>query len=209
MKKFTRHTGVVAPINIDNVDTDQMIPSREMKHVSREGLGDGLFASWRYEYDGGQVVGDRPEFVLNRPEYAGASIILGGKNWGCGSSREHAVWALNDFGIRVVIAESFGRIFHGNCARNGLLAIELPERHIAVIEDLVQMSPQSNRILVDLEKSEIRTPTNDVFKFEVPAFDRRMLLNGLDFIEYTLQHNDAIEAFTESDRKTRPWAYLP
>ncbi len=208
MKKFVQHSGVVAPMIIDNVDTDQIIPSREMKRVSRHGLGDGLFAGWRYNYDDMEKVGLRKKFVLNQPEFFGASIILGGKNWGCGSSREHAVWALFDYGIRVIIAESFGRIFHRNCARNGLLAIELPEEQIALLEKQVLESPQASRVLVDLEKGEIHSPRGSVFEFSIWESDRHMLLNGLDYIEFTLQHEDAIEAFAESDREARGWAYL-
>ncbi len=208
MKKFVQHVGVAAPMIIDNVDTDQIIPSREMKRVSRHGLGDGLFAGWRYNYDDMEKVGLRKNFVLNQPEFFGASIILGGKNWGCGSSREHAVWALYDYGIRVIIAESFGRIFHRNCARNGLLAIELPEEQIALLEKQVLESPQSSRVLVDLEKGEIRSPRGNVYDFGIWESDRHMLLNGLDYIEFTLQHEDAIEAYALSDKRDRAWAYL-
>ncbi|MEO0577031.1 MAG: 3-isopropylmalate dehydratase small subunit, partial [Pseudomonadota bacterium] len=125
MNPFTTHSGIVAPILIDNVDTDQIIPSREMKRVSKLGLGEGLFAGWRYTYEDGEKTGLTDDFILNSPAYHGTSILLGGRNFGCGSSREHAVWALADFGIRVVIAASFGKIFHRNCARNGVLAIEL------------------------------------------------------------------------------------
>jgi len=208
VKKFIQHMGVVAPMVIDNVDTDQIIPSREMKRVSRHGLGDGLFAGWRYKYDDMKKVGLRKNFVLNKPEFFATSIILGGKNWGCGSSREHAVWALYDYGIRVIIAESFGRIFRRNCARNGLLAIELTQEQIATLERQVSESPQSSRVLVDLAKGEVHAPCGAVFEFSVWESDRNMLLNGLDYIEYTLQHEDAIEAFKHRDRQARPWAYL-
>lgn len=208
MKKFIQHMGVVAPMIVDNVDTDQIIPSREMKRVSRHGLGDGLFAGWRYNYDDMKKVGLRKNFVLNKPEFFATSIILGGKNWGCGSSREHAVWALYDYGIRVIIAESFGRIFLRNCARNGLLAIELPQDQIAVLEKQVSELPQSSRILVDLDKGEIHAPRGDVFTFSIWESDRIMLLNGLDYIEYTLQHEDAIDSYAVKDRAARPWAYL-
>jgi len=208
MKKFTQHMGVVAPIIVDNVDTDQIIPSREMKRVSRHGLGDGLFAGWRYNYEGMQKVGLRKNFVLNRPEHFGASIILGGKNWGCGSSREHAVWALYDYGIRVIIAESFGRIFYRNCARNGLLAIELPAEHIETLDTETRDSPQSSRVLIDLAKGEIHSPQGNVFGFSIPASDCNMLLNGLDYIEFTLQYADAIDMYAVRDKSARAWAYL-
>lgn len=193
---------------VDNVDTDQIIPSREMKRVSRYGLGEGLFAGWRYNYDDMIKVGLRKNFVLNKPEYFGASIILGGKNWGCGSSREHAVWALYDYGIRAVIAESFGRIFHRNCARNGLLAVELPADQIDALAESTKTAPQSSRVLIDLIKCEIHSPRGDVFGFSIPESDRHMLLNGLDYIEFTMQYEDDIDAFVEQDHKTRGWAYL-
>ena len=208
MRAFKQHMGVVAPMIVDNVDTDQIIPSREMKRVSRYGLGEGLFAGWRYNYDDMIKVGLRKNFVLNKPEYFGASIILGGKNWGCGSSREHAVWALYDYGIRAVIAESFGRIFHRNCARNGLLAIELPAEQIDVLADSTKTAPQSSRVLIDLIKCEIHSPRGDVFEFSIPESDRHMLLNGLDYIEFTMQYENDIDSFVAKDREARDWAYL-
>lgn len=209
MKPFKQHTGVVAPIVVDNVDTDQIIPSREMTRVSRLGLGVGLFAGWRYQYDDMRKVGLRKNFVLNKPEFAGASIILGGKNWGCGSSREHAVWALADYGIRVIIAPSYGRIFQRNCARNGLLAVELSAEQIDVLVATTARSPQTSQVTVDLVKGELHTPGDEIFSFAIPESDRKMLLNGLDYIEFTLQYEEAIERFGESDRTARPWAYLP
>lgn len=208
MRAFRQHMGVVAPILVDNVDTDQIIPSREMKRVSRYGLGEGLFAGWRYNYDDMIKVGLRKNFVLNKPEYFGSSIILGGQNWGCGSSREHAVWALYDYGIRAVIAESFGRIFHRNCARNGLLAVELPAEQIEALADATRTAPQSSRVLIDLIKCEIHSPRGDVYNFSIPESDRHMLLNGLDYIEFTMQYEDSIDAFVAADRKSRDWAYL-
>jgi 3-isopropylmalate/(R)-2-methylmalate dehydratase small subunit len=208
MKPFTKHTGIVAPIIQDNVDTDQIIPSREMKRVSKHGLGEGLFAGWRYQYDDMEKIGLIDEFVLNQPAYKSASIILGGKNWGCGSSREHAVWALLDYGIRVVIAESFGRIFYRNCARNGLLAIELPPRQIELLATQTSEDPQSDQLTIDLEKNSIDSPRGDTFEFHMPASDRNMLINGLDYIEYTLQHEDKISKFIQNDKIARPWAYL-
>jgi 3-isopropylmalate/(R)-2-methylmalate dehydratase small subunit len=208
VKPILQHMGVVAPIIIDNVDTDQIIPSREMKRVSKRGLGAGLFAGWRYLYDDMRKVGLQNDFILNQPELFGTSILLGGKNWGCGSSREHAVWALYDYGIRAVIAESFGRIFQGNCARNGLLAIELTAEQIELLAESTKMSPQSSRVLIDLVKGEIHAPRGDIFKFDMPESDREMLLKGLDHIEYTLNHREEIEAFEKQDRVDRAWAYL-
>lgn len=208
MKPFVQHMGVVAPILVDNVDTDQIIPSREMKRVSKSGLGGGLFAGWRYEYDGMRKIGLRKNFVLNNPEHFGASIILGGKNFGCGSSREHAVWALSDYGIRAIIAESFGRIFRNNCARNGLLAIDLPAEDISLLYRQTIVAPQSNRILIDLALCQLQAPQGETFDFVVAESDRAMLLDGLDHIEYTLQFAVDIERFTEVDRYSRPWAHL-
>ena len=208
MDPFTRHEGVAAPMLLDNIDTDQIIPSREMNRVSKKGLGAGLFAGWRYEYEDGRKVGEREDFVLNRAAYAGASILLAGENFGCGSSREHAVWALCDFGIRVIIAAGYGRIFHRNCARNGLLAIELPVLEVRAIAALAAESPQARRLRVDLEANEIHAADGTVFGFRVPEPDRQMLLRGLDYIDYTRQYGAAIDAFVERDRAARPWAYL-
>ena len=208
MKAFTRLDGVVAPILLDNVDTDQIIPSREMKRVSKEGLGDGLFAGWRYHYDGDARIGLKDDFVLNQPAYRGASILLGGRNFGCGSSREHAVWALKDFGIRVVLAQSFGRIFRANCARNGILAVRLSGEHIDAIRAATEAEPQDATIVVDLERRLIALPDGQEIAFDIDAFDRGMLLEGLDYIDYTLQHAGDIDDYEERDRLSRPWAYL-
>lgn len=201
MKPFTTHTGVAAPLIIDNVDTDQIIPSREMKRVSKLGLGDGLFAGWRYDYEDGERTGENESFVLNEPRYRDASILLSGKNFGCGSSREHAVWALLDFGIRVVIAESFGRIFRNNCARNGLLTIELSASDIERIR-------AEERVIVDLVTQRVELPIGGIVPFSVDSGDREMLLNGQDYIEFALQYADEIDDFVAHDRQKRPWAYL-
>jgi len=208
MKAFIRHDGVVAPILLDNVDTDQIIPSREMKRVSKEGLGGGLFAGWRYHFDGDAKVGLKDDFVLNQPAYRGASILLGGRNFGCGSSREHAVWALKDFGIRAVLAQSFGRIFRANCARNGILAVRLSGEHIDAIRAATESDPQDATIVVDLERTLIVLPHGQEIAFDIDAFDRGMLLQGLDYIDYTLQYAGDIDRFEERDRLNRPWAYL-
>ena len=207
MKAFRQLEGIVAPMPIDNVDTDQIIPSREMKRVSKTGLGQGLFAGWRYTYDGGKKTGDNPDFVLNRPEYRAADILLSGKNFGCGSSREHAVWALKDYGFRVLIAESFGRIFRNNCARNGLLAIALPAETIAALEAQTRIDPEARRVLVDLEANVLRGPDGSTFAFAIAESDRHMLLNGLDYIDFTLRFEADIDRFVEADRLARPWAH--
>lgn len=208
MKAFTQHTGVVAPMIMDNVDTDQIIPSREMKRVSKLGLGEGLFAGWRYQYDGLEKTALIDEFVLNQSKYLNTSIILGGKNWGCGSSREHAVWALSDYGIRVIIAESFGRIFHINCARNGLLAIELTAESIQEIARQLASDPQKSQLTVDLEQSSIEMPSKKVFHFVVSEADQNMLINGLDYIEFTMRHEHKISQFVERDQHKRSWAHM-
>lgn len=200
--------GVCAPIYVDNVDTDQIIPSREMKRVSKQGLGKGLFAGWRYIHDGQSVIGLNNDFVLNKTDFFGTSIILAGKNFGCGSSREHAVWALKDFGIKIVIAESFGRIFRINCARNGLLAVELPANDIEILREQTLEAPQSRRVLVDLTRNEVHAPGGDIFSFVLDASDRYMLLNGVDYIDFTLQYAADIDRFVEADREKRGWAYL-
>lgn len=208
MEPFRQLEGIAAPMVIDNVDTDQIIPSREMKRVSKTGLGQGLFAGWRYTYDGSKKTGDNSNFVLNRAEYQNASILLSGRNFGCGSSREHAVWALKDYGFRVVIAESFGRIFRSNCGRNGLLAIVLPVAAIAALEEQTRIDPQNRRVLVDLEARELCGPDGSTFTFDIPESDRHMLLNGLDYIDFTLGFEADIDRFVAADRDARPWAHL-
>lgn len=202
MKPFTTHTGVAAPLLIDNVDTDQIIPSREMKRVSKLGLGGGLFAGWRYE--GGDKALENPDFVLNQDAYRNATILLSAQNFGCGSSREHAVWALADYGIRAVIAESFGRIFRNNCARNRLLAIDLGASDIERISAIAGDSPVS----INLQLEQILLPDGSALPFSIEAGDRDMLLKGLDYIDFALQFEDDTSRFTEADRNTRSWAYL-
>ena len=208
MSGFMVHRGICAPIREDNVDTDQIIPSREMKRVSKKGLGDGLFAGWRYRYDGGKRTGPNDAFVLNQPAYANATILLGGQNFGCGSSREHAVWALADFGIRVILAESYGRIFRNNCARNRLLAVTLTADELDIIETATGADPQLCLLEVDLERKTLTLPNGDVIAFDLPEFDRTMLLKGLDHIDFTLQYADDIERFVTGDRRARGWAYF-
>ncbi|MEM7281149.1 MAG: 3-isopropylmalate dehydratase small subunit [Pseudomonadota bacterium] len=208
MKPFEQHIGVCADIPINNVDTDQIIPSREMNRVSKQGLGEGLFAGWRYLYEGTEKVGENSEFVLNKPAFANTSILLSAQNFGCGSSREHAVWALRDFGIRVIIAESFGRIFKNNCARNGILAIPLAPESIRHLREQTQHDPQTCLLSVDLAQLTITTPDGNPLSFDMPTFDREMLLKGLDYIDYTLQFESDIESFIKEDSNSRPWAHL-
>ena len=208
MKPFTQHRGICAPILVDNVDTDQIIPSREMTRVSKLGLGAGLFAGWRYRYDGKEKVGPNPEFVLNKPQYDGTSVLFGGSNFGCGSSREHAVWALRDYGIKTIIAESFGRIFRSNCARNGLLAIALPAATIEVLRQQTDSDPQTQLLTIDLTARQLQAPDGDIIEFDIDESVRNMLVQGLDPIDYSLQFQSDIRQFIEQDRTLRPWAHL-
>lgn len=206
MRTFDVLTAVAAPLLRANVDTDAIIPSREMKSVSKRGLADGLFAGWRYLAIGGRE--PDPGFVLNLPAYAGARILLAGENFGCGSSREHAVWALDEYGIRAVIAPSFAPIFQGNCVRNGLLPVRLDPGAIASLAAAVESDPQHRLVTVDLVRQRVSGPGGIELAFEIDAESREMLLEGLDAIDLTLKHRDAIESFLARDRIERPWIYL-
>jgi 3-isopropylmalate/(R)-2-methylmalate dehydratase small subunit len=206
MRPFDVLTAVAAPLIRANVDTDAIIPSREMKSVSKQGLADGLFAGWRYAAIGGRD--PDPAFVLNQPAYAGTGLLLAGENFGCGSSREHAVWALLEYGIRAVIAPSFAPIFHGNCVRNGLLPVRLEAASIARLAEAVAPDPQQRRLTVDLLRQRVTGPDGLEFGFEIEPEARTMLLEGLDAIDLTLKHRDAIDAFRDRDRRRRPWIYL-
>ncbi|MEP1472616.1 MAG: 3-isopropylmalate dehydratase small subunit [Halieaceae bacterium] len=204
--KFTVHTGVAAPILRNNVDTDAIIPSREMKRVSREGLGEGLFAGWRYTLPGGRE--ENPDFVLNQSDYASTSILLAGANFGCGSSREHAAWALKDYGIRAIIAPSFGTIFYNNCIRNGLLPIELSEQEISALATAPGRSPTPAQLTIDLPQQRITDANGKVYEFTISAAAKGMLVEGLDEIALTLQRIEDIDAFEQKDAEQRPWVYL-
>ncbi len=196
-------SGVAAPLMRRNVDTDAIIPSREMKRVSREGLGEGLFANWRYKDLAARE--EAPEFVLNRARYRQASILISGGNFGCGSSREHAVWALADWGIGAVIAPSFGEIFQANCAQNGLVAVELAKEHVAALA--AEAERRELRLTVDLAACEVQGLGATPLPFSMKPREREMILKGLDPIALTLEeHGAAIEAFQKSDRAARPWA---
>jgi 3-isopropylmalate/(R)-2-methylmalate dehydratase small subunit len=196
-----QHTGRAVTLMIDNIDTDQIIPSREMKTVSRTGLADGLFAGWRYTEPGSRI--PAPDFVLNR--YPSASIIVSGENFGCGSSREHAVWALAEYGIRVIIARSFGEIFSGNCIRNGILPVILPSSDI----DRLASAGDDAEISVDVDSQSITAPMLADWKalFEIGAFQKAMLMEGLDPISLTLKRKAQIESFLLADKTLRPWVY--
>lgn len=205
MKPFTRFKGVLAPLLRANIDTDAIIPSREMKRVSREGLGKGLFAAWRYADISTRT--PAPAFVLNQPEYANTSILAAGKNFGCGSSREHAVWALQEFGIRAILAPEFGAIFERNCFSNGLLPVHLEEALIERAVSECSADPQKRQLLIDLERQCLELPDGQLIPFHIPQLQRQMLINGWDPVDRTLQHQDAINRFLESDQKARPWVY--
>ncbi len=197
MTPFTTLTSIAVPILRDNVDTDAIIPSREMKSTGRTGLAEGLFAPWRYSDVAARV--PDPAFELNRPEAKGAQIILGGANFGCGSSREHAVWALVEYGIRCVVAESFAPIFRANCIRNGVLPITLQR---GAVENLAW-----HDLEVDLTAQTLRDGAT-TYTFTIEDEPRTMLLEGLDVIDLTLKSRDAIAAWTDADRTARPWVYL-
>lgn len=206
MRAFTRHRGIAAPLLRINVDTDAIIPSREMKTVGKRGLSAGLFAGWRYLGGPGSRE-PNPDFVLNQSAYAGASILLSGANFGCGSSREHAVWALDEYGIRCIVAPSFGAIFQNNCVRNGLLPIVLDDVHIKALAAQVENDPQHAQLDIDLEAGTLTGPDGVAHCFTLDPAQRTMLLEGLDAIGLTLKSQALIDAHIERDRLQRPWAY--
>ena len=205
-EKLVVLTAVAVPLLRANIDTDAIIPSREMKSVSKTGLADGLFAGWRYTEIGGRT--PNPDFALNQAAYADARIILGGENFGCGSSREHAVWALREFGFRAVIAPGFAPIFFGNCVRNGIAPICLPAASIAKLAQAVSVNPQRALLTVDLPAQQVCQGNELLFAFKIDAESKEMLLEGLDAIDLTLKNAAAIESFLQVDRLRRPWIYL-
>ena len=203
-RPLTNHTGVAAPLLRDNIDTDAIIPSREMKTTGKTGLADGLFAGWRYLAPEGRD--PDPAFVLNQSAYAGASILLGGANFGCGSSREHAVWALAEYGIRAVIAPSFAPIFFGNCVRNGILPAVLPREAVAEIAAAVENNAAS--LSIDMGAGTVSLPDGRSWPFALEPEAKTMLMEGLDAIDLTLKLSGEIAAFHARDRAERPWIYL-
>lgn len=200
MDKFTKLTGVAAPLPRVNVDTDAIIPKQYLKTIKRTGLKAGLFYEWRTNQDGSE----KPDFVLNKPAYRNARILVAGANFGCGSSREHAPWALLDFGIRCVIAPSFGDIFFNNCFKNGMLPIALPQ---ADVDKLMQDAEKGANatISVDLEKQEITRPDGEAIKFEIDPFRKYCLLNGFDDIGLTLRQKEKIDSYEAERRRAMPW----
>ena len=206
MQKFVELTAIAAPLLRINVDTDAIIPSREMKRVSKQGLGEGLFAGWRYTAPGGRE--ENSDFILNHDPYRNAQILLSGTNFGCGSSREHAVWALSEWGIRCIIAPSFGAIFYGNCVLNGILPITLENTIVDDLARQVEANPAAKQITINLEKCVVIPPDNSRFEFEIAPADREMLIEGLDAIAATMKRDDEILAYQARDRIKRPWIYL-
>jgi 3-isopropylmalate/(R)-2-methylmalate dehydratase small subunit len=202
MQKFTTLTGVAAPLPMINVDTDMIIPKRHLKTIKRTGLGSALFEEIRYTPDGKEV----PDFVLNKPAYRKAKILVGGANFGCGSSREHAPWALLDFGITCVIAPSFADIFYNNCFKNGMLPIKLPQEEVDKLMDDAQRGANAV-ISIDLEKQEIRGPDGGCIKFDIDPFRKECLLNGLDDIALTLKMASQIDSYEAKTRGSQPWLW--
>ena len=202
MEKFTKLTGVAAPLPMINVDTDMIIPKQFMKTIERTGLGKSLFFDMRYGADGAEV----PDFVLNQPPYREAKVLIAGENFGCGSSREHAPWALLDFGIRCVIAPSFGDIFYNNCFKNGMLPVRVSQAELEKLMDDARRGANAT-LTVDLEKQEITGSDGGVVAFEIDPSRKHSLLNGLDDIALSLQKADAIGAFEETQKAAQPWLY--
>jgi 3-isopropylmalate/(R)-2-methylmalate dehydratase small subunit len=202
MDKFTTLSGVAAALPMINVDTDMIIPKQFLKTIKRTGLGKHLFDEMRYEMDGKE----KPDFVLNKPAWRHAKVLVAGANFGCGSSREHAPWALLDFGIRCVIAPSFADIFYNNCFKNGILPIKLPQEEIDKLMDDAERG--ANAIVsIDLEKQEIRGPDGGCIRFDIDPFRKHCLLNGLDDIGLTLEKAVAIDSFEGKNKASQPWLW--
>lgn len=211
MEKFVKLTAIVAPLDRANVDTDAIIPKQFLKSIKRTGFGPNLFDEWRY-LDVGQPGEDstsrpvNPDFVLNKPRYKGAKILLARENFGCGSSREHAPWALKDYGFDVIIAPSFADIFYNNSFKNGILPIVLSDQQVDALFKSVEAT-EGYQLTVDLEAKKITTPEGKEIEFEVDAFRRHCLLNGLDDIGLTLTHQDDIKAYEQKRREQTPWLF--
>lgn len=215
MKAFTQHTGIVAPLDRPNVDTDAIIPKQFLKSIKRSGFGPNAFDDWRYLDEGGPGCNNagrqvNPDFILNQPPFDKATILLTRENFGCGSSREHAVWALDDFGFRAVIAPSFADIFFNNSFKNGLLPIALDAD---IVDDLFNRANTDSgassglQISIDLEAQTVSVDGENIASFEIDAFRKHCMLNGLDDIALTLQHADEIKAYEDSRKQTAPWLF--
>ncbi|WP_052890485.1 3-isopropylmalate dehydratase small subunit [Thermogemmatispora carboxidivorans] len=203
MEPFTRLKGLVAPLNRTNVNTDEITPARFLKTISRTGFAQALFANWRYL---GDDQTPNPDFVLNQPRYQGATILLAGDNFGCGSSREHAPWAIREYGFRCVIAPSFADIFYNNCFNNGILPVTLPEPTVLELFKEVEAT-EGYTLEVDLAAQTVTTPDGRVFQFPIDAFRKQAMLQGLDNIGWTLSHLDEIRAFEERRQQEAPWVF--
>ena len=202
MDKFTTLEGVAAPLKIINVDTDMIIPKQYLKTIKRTGLAKGLFSEQRYKDDGSE----NPDFVLNQPAYRNSKVLVAGDNFGCGSSREHAPWAIMDFGIRCVIAPSFADIFYNNCFKNGILPIKLPQSEVDKLMDDAQRGANSI-VAIDLERQEITGPDGGRIHFEIDAFRKHCLLNGLDDIGLTMEKKSEIDDFEARQKDSQPWLH--
>ena len=200
MDKFDKLTSVAAPLPLINVDTDMIIPARFLKTIKRTGLGADLFSTLRFNEDGS----DREEFVLNKPAYKDAEILIAGENFGCGSSREHAPWALLDYGIKCIIAPSFADIFYNNSSKNGMLLIQLPKEEVDKLMENAERGANA-KLSIDLEAQEITGSDDEVIKFEVNEFKKHCLLNGLDDIGLTMQKNDKIDDYETRLKISQPW----
>jgi len=200
MQKFTTLTGIAAPLPIINCDTDKIIPKQYLKTIARTGLGKALFDELRYRADGSE----NPDFVLNQPAYRKAKILVAGENFGCGSSREHAPWALLDFGIRCIISSSFADIFYNNCFKNGILPIKLPQEVVDHLMDDARKGANA-RLTIDLANQTVTRPDGEKIHFEIDAFRKHCLLNGLDDVGLTLQKAPAIERYEQKMRTSQPW----
>lgn len=200
MKKFETFSGIAAPMPLVNIDTDMIIPKRFLKSIQRTGFGVSLFDEMRYNRDGSEIA----DFVLNKPQYREASILIAGDNFGCGSSREHAPWALDDFGIKVIVSTSFADIFFNNSFKNGMLPIVLPQEQVDILMADAEKG-ENARMTVDLEAQEITTSDGEVIKFEVDAFKKHCLLNGLDDIGLTMEKAASIDAYEAKAGAARPW----
>jgi 3-isopropylmalate/(R)-2-methylmalate dehydratase small subunit len=202
MEPFTQHSGLAVPLNRVNINTDEITPARFLKTIKRTGFADALFANWRFLDDGRP----NPDFVLNYPRYQGASILVTGDNFGCGSSREHAPWAIREYGIRCIIAPSFADIFYNNCFNNGILPVTLDETTVTQLMQEVEAT-EGYKLNVDLEAQTITTPAGRMLHFEIDSFRKQFLLQGLDNIGWTLSHLDDITAYESRRKQEAPWLF--
>ncbi|MDA9009166.1 3-isopropylmalate dehydratase small subunit [Alphaproteobacteria bacterium] len=198
MEKLEKHSGVAAPLNLVNIDTDMIIPKQFLKTIKRTGLSEGLFFEMRFDEHGKK----KEDFVLHQPQYEDANVLVAGQNFGCGSSREHAPWALLDWGFRVVIASSFADIFYNNCFNNGILPLQLPQEQV---DELMKDANQAGRLKIDVKAQTVTRPNGDSYKFDMDPALKHRLVNGLDNVGLTLENTDSISAFEEKNAEECPW----